>query len=450
MPETTDTIPRPLDLAGEFPPTPTAAWEKTINKDLKGADYEKTLVWKTVEGIVLRPYYRRQNATARDPLLRAGGQAWEMLVPGREPVLSVSAVGYHDAGANAVQEIAFVLAEGTDLLASGRPVEAIGFAIGSHHFMEIAKLRAARVLWAKVASAFRLTHKAIRIHARTARENKTLYDPYMNLLRVTIEALSAIIGGCDSLTITPCRFDAHLAENVHHLLREESHLDKVMDPAAGCYYVEALTDELAREAWHLFQHIEAAGGFAQYKTSGALEAAASKTREARDKAVASRRRVLVGTNSYPDIHERELEASGEMPTAWRLATVFEAIRLRTERHAKATGRTPRVLLLERGDPKMRKARATFCLNFFGCAGFDIVHSDTLGDADLIALCSSDPEYLALAQEICPQVKVPVVVAGNPEDQIEALKQAGVADFVHVLSNAVETLTLWQERLGVKE
>src|SRR5450756_2231566 len=93
----------------------------------------------------------------------------------------------------------------------------------------------------EVASAFGVQDQ-LRIHARTAGENKTLYDPYVNMLRVTTEAVSAVLGGCDSLTITPCGFDAHLAENVHHILREESHLDKVIDPGAGSYYVEALTD----------------------------------------------------------------------------------------------------------------------------------------------------------------------------------------------------------------
>jgi methylmalonyl-CoA mutase len=107
-------------------------------------------------------------------------------------------------------------------------------------------------------------------------------------------------------------------------------------------------------------------------------------------------------------------------------------------------------LLERGDLKMRKARSAFCLNFFGCAGFDLVSSDAVVDADLVVLCSSDAEYLALAGEICPAVKVPVVVAGNPKDHVDALRAAGVTDFVHVLSNAVDTLTRWQDRLGIKD
>jgi methylmalonyl-CoA mutase len=433
-------------LRDEFPPVATATWEDTIQKDLKGADYEKRLVWKTDEGIAVRPYYRAEHAPPREPMGR-GAKSWEMVLPGQEPSASVSAVSCHEQGATAVQEIAFVLAQGADRLAAGEPVTVASVAIGSNHFMEMAKLRAIRLLWPEVALVFGAP-TAVRLHARTAGENKTLFDPHVNMLRVTTEALSAILGGCDSLTVTPCRFDAHLAENVHHILREESHLDKVLDPGAGSYYVEALTNELARAAWTLFQTIEAAGGWTAWRTSGALDTAVAQARSAKEKAVAARRRVLVGTNNYPNTHEHQLDAQADMPDGWRLASVFEAMRLRTERHAARVGRTPRVLLLERGDLKMRKARTAFCQNFFGCAGFDIVTSEILGDADLVVLCSSDPEYLALAQEVCARVTVPVLVAGNPKDQIETLKAAGVADFVHVLSNAVDTLTMWQDKLGI--
>ena len=166
--------------------------------------------------------------------------------------------------------------------------------------------------------------------------------------------------------------------------------------------------------------------------------------------MASRRRVLVGTNNYPNLLERELDHGRNPGPGWRLAAPFEAIRLRTERHTRATGHAPRVLLLERGDLRMRKARSAFCLNFFGCAGFEIVTSDTLAEADLVVLCSSDAEYLDLARSIVPRVSVPVVVAGYPKASIDALKKAGVADFVHVQSNAVDTLARWQERLGITE
>lgn len=438
---------RRLHLCDEFPPVPTSAWEEQIRRDLDGADYEGRLVWKTDEGIAVRPYYRSEGRTQRGPVTGAAG-TWTAVPPGSEPALDASGIEVHERGGTAVQEVASALAQGADALASGRPVGTLGFATGSNHFMEIAKLRSARLLWRGVAAPFGAGGD-VRIHARTAGENKTLYDPYVNMLRVTTEALSAVLGGCDSLTITPCGFDAHLAENVHAILREECHLDKVADPAAGSYYVEALTDALSRAAWELFQAIEAAGGWSAYRASGALEKSLAEARVAKEAAVATRRRVLVGTNNYPDLAERKLDARGSLEPGWRLASPFESIRLRTERHAAAAGRTPRVLLLERGDLKMRKARASFCLNFFGCAGFDIVRSDEVVDADLVVLCSADAEYLAFARDVVPRLSVPVVVAGHPRDQLDALKAAGVAGFVHTRSNAVETLAAWQARLGIE-
>jgi methylmalonyl-CoA mutase len=169
-----------------------------------------------------------------------------------------------------------------------------------------------------------------------------------------------------------------------------------------------------------------------------------------------RRRTLVGVNNYPDLGElapsgaiAPADEGGPVP-AWRMAEPFEAIRARTERHAARTGRRPRVLLLTRGDVRMRTARANFCLNFFGCAGFEVVQADAPGDdrADLVVLCSSDPEYLPLAEEVCPAVAVPVLVAGNPRDQADALRAAGVAGFVHAQSDAVRMLTEWQDGIGI--
>jgi methylmalonyl-CoA mutase len=435
-------------LADTFPPVPTSEWEARIRRDLKGADYGQRLVWSTDEGIAIRPYYRSENIVARPSLPNAVG-AWEMVPPGHEPALSASAIEAHEQGATATQEVAYVLAQGSDRLAAGQAVTTLGFAIGSNHFMEIAKLRSARRLWSAVASAFG-AGGAVRIHARTAGENKTLYDPSVNLLRVTTEALSAVLGGCDSLTIMPCGFDPHLADNVQHILREESHLDKVLDPGAGSYYIEALTDAVSAAAWALFQEIERKGGWASCAASGEIDTAVAAARAVKEKAVAERRRVLVGTNKYPNAQERGPATGWISGPDWRLAEPFEAIRLRTERHQAATGHTPRVLLLERGNVKMRTARAAFCFNLFGCAGFDIVQSDTLTDADLVVLCSADAEYLDLAREVVPQAKAPVIVAGNPTDRVEALKAAGVAGFVHAGSNAVETLTEWQDRMGIRD
>ncbi len=222
-----------FDPTTAFPPVSTVEWETQIATDLKGADYQKRLVWKTDEGIAVRPYYRAEHVAPRPPVVNAAG-TWDMVPPGAEPASDASAIDAHELGATAVQEVAYVLSQGADALAAGRTVTTLAFAIGSNHFMEIAKLRSARVLWKGVAEAFGAGGD-VRIHARTAGENKTIYDPHVNMLRVTTEALSAIVGGCDSLTIMPCGFDAHLAENVHHVLREESHLDKVQD--RGCRLV---------------------------------------------------------------------------------------------------------------------------------------------------------------------------------------------------------------------
>jgi methylmalonyl-CoA mutase len=280
----------------------------------------------------------------------------------------------------------------------------------------------------------------MRLHVRTPRRNKTAYDSYTNLLRVTTEAMSAVLGGCDSLTVEPFGFEAHLAENVQHILREESHLDAVADPAGGSYYIENVTGSLAREAWKLLQEVEAAGGYAV--SAEAIEKALVMARAARAKAYSSRRRALVAVNNYPDLTEKTAPpVAGEM----RIAAPFEAIRRRTNEHAARTGRYPKVLLLTRGDVKMRGARANFCMNFLGCAGFDIFESASYEgtDADLIVLCSSDPEYPAMAREVCARVKVPVLVAGNPKEPIER-----VQGLLHIQSDMVETLTHWQDQLGM--
>ncbi|HET6436610.1 MAG TPA: methylmalonyl-CoA mutase family protein [Anaeromyxobacter sp.] len=454
-----------LRLAEEFPPVPTSAWEAAIAKDLKGADYGKKLVWRTEEGLAVRPYYRSEHVAGL-PRQRVTGR-WEIAQDARPGVGAVRADLLHEAGAHAVQELGYALSAGVERLsglAEKQPVEVAApqvefvFAVGPSYFVEIAKLRAARLLWAQVVSAFGAQGDEalrMRLDVRTPRRNKSVFDRYTNLLRVTTEALSAVIGGCDRLTVEPFGFDEHLALNLQRILEEETHLDAVADPAGGSYYLEALTDAVARAAWKLFQEVEQAGGYAKVLASGAIERALAETRAAREKALSGRRRALVGVNNFPNTLEQDPEIEpppaekGALPQ-FRLAEPFERIRLRTRAHARATGRTPKVLLLKRGDPKMKSARATFCLNFFGCAGFQVVEGEDLDpEADLLVLCSSDPEYLAFAGDVCPRAKAPVLVAGNPKEQLEALRTAGVQGFVHIQSDAVETLTEWQDRLGLR-
>jgi methylmalonyl-CoA mutase len=466
-------------LSADFAAVPTADWEALIRKDLKGADYNKKLVWRSEEGIAVQPYYRRealeplgdlaQLAPGQFPFTRGSGQLDREAQSYIPPRSAIRGDWLHEAGANAAQELAFALAEAVEKLAhaleSGEAVDAAAratifvYAIGSNYFLEIAKFRAARSLWANAVAAFEPVDPACsmaHIHARTARANKSVLDPYTNLLRVTTESMAALLGGCDSLTVEPFGFDPHLANNVPRILCEEARLTQVADPAGGCYYLETLSDALAQQAWQLFQEVEAAGGWSVAIKNGLIIRTLAASLAEQAKAIAFRRLTLLGVNQFPDAGEKEVSVEPLPPLESdpfpqiRLAEPFEAIRRRTAEHAKKTGRTPLVLLLKRGELKMKTARANFSLNFFGCAGFNIAESEEYLDsnADLIVLCSSDGEYLPLAQEVCAAVKVPVVVAGNPKDQIAQLQAFGVQGFVHIASNAVEILTAWQDRLGV--
>jgi len=442
-----------LSLRGDFPPVPTAAWEAAIAKDLKGADYDKKLVWRTEAGLVIRPYYRQEALAALGAQLNArrAARGWEIAQDGEPGPQAIRGDLLHEAGAHGIQELGYAMAAAVERLASdpGVPEIEFVFAAGPSYFIEIAKFRAARLLWAQVTRAFGC-QCGMRVQVRTPRRNKSAYDRYTNLLRATTEAMAAVIGGCDSLSVDPFGFDSHLAVNLQRILREESHLDAVADPAGGSYFIEALTDFQAREAWKLLQKVEAEGGYAAAAAAGAIDKALAETRAARAKAFSSRRRSLVGINNYPNLMEKTPEFT--VPDgALRIAAPFEAIRRRTNDHAQAAGRYPKALLLTRGDVKMRGARANFSLNFLGCAGFDIVESDTYegSDADLIVLCSSDAEYLALAREVCPRVKVPVIVAGNPKEQIAALRAAGVEGFIHIQSDIIQTLAEWQDKLGMR-
>ena len=391
--------------------------------------------------------------------------------------VTIRAHRFSEAGSTTVQELGFALAEGVEIVSQftdrgltpdeAAQALAFSFAIGSNYFLEIAKLRAARTVWARAVASFQPAHAdaaKMTIYARTSHWTKTIYDPHLNLLRSTTEAMAAAVGGADSLQVeafdepyrAPDESASRLARNTQLILKQEAWLDRSVDPAGGSYYLEVLTDSLAREAWKLFQQIEAAGGFLKYSESGALERDIAKSRADREAAVGARRTAIVGTNQYPNLAERMLPKIQRQDSAPRAARIFEAIRLRTERYAARTGHTPRFLLLEAGDLKMRKARSGFITNFFGCAGFEIQIADALtGDPDAVVLCSADPEYAALAPRLIRQLRdagkaTPVIVAGNPAESIEQLKQAGVADFVHVRSNAAEVLRAWQERLGVRD
>ena len=386
-----------------------------------------------------------------------------------------------EAGATGVDEIGFALAAGVDFLAAmadrGTPVDRtasaieFNFAIGSNYFFQIAKLRAFRMVWARAVESFGGSHEAARarIAARTSRWNKTVYDPHANILRATTETMAAALGGADSVTVVP--FDAcyeqpdeasrRLARNTQLMLKHEASMGRVADAGGGSYYIEALTEFFAHESWKRMQEIEARGGYCKACAEGAIAEALERSVAARQKAVELRRRVFVGTNRFANPAEKALGRvdPARMKAGPRGARIYEELRLRTERHAAAGGKMPRVLLAEIGDVKMRMARSNFAASFFACAGFETVvrrfrkaAEIALAEGDLIVLCGSDPKYAALAGDLMPKLKAlgretPVIVAGNPADA-EQLTSAGIAEFVHARSNPVEVLTKWQRRLGI--
>ncbi len=253
--------------------------------------------------------------------------AWSRDYAPRLRTVALTGTPWHEAGGSAVQELAFTLAAAVEAL---RALQTLGLsvnevaqqafmslALGSDFFMEVAKLRAARLLWAQVVDAFGGSTEAqkLHLHVRTSRWNKTTTDPWVNMLRVTTEAFSGICGGCDSLHVgpfdevlgTPTEFSRRVARNVQIVLREEAHVGRTVDPAGGSWYVERLTDELARGAWALFQDVERQGGLVAALEAGWIQEALEQTASARQKNIDSRKDVFVGTNKYPNLNEKPVE-----------------------------------------------------------------------------------------------------------------------------------------------
>jgi len=232
-----------------------------------------------------------------------------------------------NAGGNAVQEIAFAVASGATyiqaMLERGLAIDDIcahiqfHLAIGSDFFMEIAKFRAARMIWHNVTEAFGASEASRKmvVHASTLRYNKTVVDPWVNMLRVTTEAFSGIAGGCDSIHVGPFdevirrpdTFSRRIARNVQILLKEEAHFDKVIDPAGGSWYVENITLALAQKIWLLFQQIEGQGGIANALAKGFPQGLIEDIAQQRAKNSATRKDRIVGTNMYPNSSEKPLE-----------------------------------------------------------------------------------------------------------------------------------------------
>lgn len=409
-------------------------------------------------------------------------------------VLAVDSYMFCDAGAYIFQELGYALAWGAEWLTmltdagvkADEVARRIKFNMGvsSNYFMEIAKFRAARMVWAQIVEQYKPESKLsskMLCHAVTSRFNQTIYDAHVNLLRSQTETMSAALAGVDSITTTPFdvpyktpdAFSERIARNQQFLLKEESHLDKVVDPAGGSYYVETLTVSLAKEAWKLFLDVEEKGGFLACINDNSIQKAINATAEKRHVDVARRKEILLGTNQYPNInetaaqkiettgcscgchHEEGGEAQGTGLSRKRAASDFEALRLATE----AASNRPKVFMLTIGNLAMRLARAQFSTNFFGCAGYEIIDNlgfDTVQEgvdaaiekgADVIVLCSSDDEYAALAPEAFKYLdgRAMFVVAGAPAC-MEELQAVGINDFIHVRCNVLETLQSFNAKL----
>ncbi|MEE4197845.1 MAG: methylmalonyl-CoA mutase family protein [Bacteroidales bacterium] len=408
--------------------------------------------------------------------------------------LGVDGEMFNNSGASIVQELGFALSMGNqylDLLTEkGLDIDTVAqnlkfnFGVSTNYFMEIAKFRAARMLWAKIVEAWEPKNKKaarMNIHAVTSRWNQTIYDPYVNMLRGTTESMSAVLAGIDSLTVTPydvpfekpTEFAERIARNTQIILKEESYFDKVADPAGGSYYIENLTASIAEHAWSLFKEIEEKGGYIEAFRAGIIQEKINETANRRNLNIATRKEVILGVNQYPNAEEKmeakynattiltniekRDDAIAEPLKPYRGAEAIELLRLKTDQAAK----TPRVFLLTIGHPAMRKARAGFASGFFACAGFDII--DNLGfdsvdegvnaaleqKSDLVVVCSSDDEYPEVAPAVYEKIgtKAITVVAGYPAC-VDDLKEKGIKHFIHIKSNLLETLKDFQKELGI--
>ena len=480
--------------------------------------------------------------------------AAELMIKSNSPVktIGVSGMAYNNSGASAVQELAFTLAAAVEYLQEmiDRGLKAddaakrmkFTFGIGSFYFMEIAKLRAARMLWNKILEAYGVKeeNRKVFIHGKTAQFNQTYFDPYVNMLRTTIETFSAIAGGADSIHTNPfdetfndsSSFSRRIARNTQIILKEESHLDQVIDPAGGSYFVEKLTDDIAKAAWKLFQTVEDNGGMFKAIQSGFVHEEISKVAEAKKKDFAKRKSVLVGTNMYANPKEEMMELKksdlntiykkrveyiqkyrvtgnnvkhtgileklqkiadtnsydmienavdayldgaslGEISRSirstddagikvtpikqFRIAEMFEELRIASENYKKKTGSKPKVFLATMGSLKQFKARADFSRTFFETGGFEIIYPNGFDKSDeavksaidskahVVVICSTDDAYPELVPSLVKGIKekskdVAVILAGYPKDQIEEHKKSGVDDFIYLGADAQQILS----------
>ncbi|WP_417899704.1 methylmalonyl-CoA mutase subunit beta [Bacillus haimaensis] len=421
---------------------------------------------------------------------------WKKQSATRVKTIWIQAAPYHNGGASSVEELAATIATAVtylnEFMERGATVQeaasemAFSFPVGSDVFMEVSKLRAARLLWANIVEAFGGDEEAqkMTLHATTSIFTKSNLDPYVNMLRTTTEAFSAAIGGAESINIDSYQLDAdvfsrRIARNTHYILKEESFLSKVVDPAAGSYYVEKLTHQLAEEAWRLFQEIEGMGGIVAALQTGFLQEKVKQVRDKRLKDVESRKKVLVGTNMYANLTEqisnREQKHNAaptesaviqvDPITPMTISQPFEILRYQAKEYTEKTGKKPSITMINLGSLASHKPRTDFAAGFFHVGGLSTISSPSFSSlqelvawlmnglsTDYVCICGSDDTYENMLDDVLSLLKnhpVKILLAGLPEAERQAsLKKLGVTDFIHMKSNCYEQLTVIHQEMGL--
>jgi methylmalonyl-CoA mutase len=402
--------------------------------------------------------------------------------------VAVDATAYHNAGADEAQELGCSLAAGVAYL---RTLTGAGLAVAdalrqlefryaatADQFATIAKLRAARGLWARVAKECGVegASAAQRQHAVSSETMITARDPWVNMLRGTLACFGAGVGGADAVTVLPFdaalglpdRFSRRIARNTQSLLVSESHLARVVDPAGGSWYVERLTDDLARRAWEVFTGIERAGGLAEALRGGSLAATLAATWGERERRLATRKEPITGVSEFPNVAEKlpsrtaptVSPSNGLLPRV-RRAAAFEALRDRADTHTAETSTRPAVFLATLGTPASYTARAGFAANLFQAGGVvtpsgggtteEIVAAFTASGAKIACLCGSDKTYSGSTEPTARALRAAgaqrVLLAGKPGTVKPDTEVIG--GYVYASCDAIEVLTGTLEELGVR-
>jgi methylmalonyl-CoA mutase len=439
-------------------------------------------------------------------------------LPSLKTVL-VDAAPYHNSGANAVQELAISISTGVYLLQklidNGWELKkalskiVFHFAIGSNFFMETAKLRSARLLWNKTVEAFGgdTEDRKMIISAETSMFTKTIFDPYVNMLRTGSEAFAAVLGGIqylhtgtfDEAAGHADAFSERVARNTQLILKSEAHLEKAADPAGGSFYVESLTKQLAEKAWELFLEIDSKGGVYETLKSGWLQEQIAKTAEEREKDILKRKKSVIGTNVYANLADKiaepgdlesrsifigvsltdnmqkikseqassSVESTSSFPPLKmkRLAQPFEKLRFRAERIEKERNVKPSVGLICLGELKKHKARADFISGFLAAGGIHSERSSEITNdanaADFIkssnirqfVICGDNGDYSLLSPEFASELKqqhpeIKLYLAGLPDEEAAEWKTAGIEDFIHIRSDACQILSSLLQQMEV--